>query len=78
MSDLLTELTAKAGGLSPEERASLAVWLLESLETGETLSEDEWEQAWSHEIARRVALLDAGEPTIPAEDVFAKWRERAR
>ena len=52
----------------PEEiRAEIAGRLLESLEPP---GEADVEAAWRHEVARRIAALDAGEvETIPWEEV---------
>lgn len=53
--------------LPAKERAQLAEQLLSSLDT---LSEDEIEQLWFQEAARRTAELDQGlVQRIPAEDV---------
>jgi putative addiction module component (TIGR02574 family) len=52
------ELLKKALALPPEARAALAGSLLESLD--ETVDASA-EEAWSQEIARRIAELDSGE-----------------
>ncbi len=76
MSDVLKELEQRAKALTAEERAQLAEVLLESLEEG---SLAEIEAAWDREIEERAAAYDRGElKTIPAEDVFAEARRRAR
>jgi putative addiction module component (TIGR02574 family) len=62
--------------LSSEERARLALLLLESLEPE---SKDDVEAAWLAEIEARLAAYDRGEVSaIPAEDVFAEARRLAR
>jgi putative addiction module component (TIGR02574 family) len=76
MSDTLKELEAQARALSPEERASLAESLLESLREAPLA---EIETAWEREVAERVAAYDRGElPTFSAETVFAEARRLAR
>ncbi|MGQ0570049.1 MAG: addiction module protein [Armatimonadota bacterium] len=52
------KLLGEALKLSPEERAALAVSLLESLE--DVVDEDA-EAAWAAEIAKRIQELDSGE-----------------
>jgi putative addiction module component (TIGR02574 family) len=58
------------------ERARLAEILLESLDT---LSEDEHQQLWAEEAARRDAELDA-DPSMgrPADEVFRDANARLR
>ena len=70
----LTELEAEALKLDPANRARLAEKLLESLET---LSEQENQQVWIDEAARRDADLEA-DPSKgrPAEEVFRDARAR--
>ena len=60
-------------GLPIEERAELALRILESLE-GEP-SEDDVEPAWAAEVKHRVEALRRGEAsTRPAADVFRDAR----
>lgn len=70
----LTELEAEALKLDPANRARLAEKLLESLET---LSDQENQQIWLDEAARRDADLEA-DPSKgrPAEEVFRDARAR--
>jgi putative addiction module component (TIGR02574 family) len=70
----LTELEAEALKLDPASRARLAERLLESLET---LSEQENQQVWLDEAARRDADLEA-DPSKgrPVEEVFRDARAR--
>ena len=76
MPDALEELQTQARSLSPEERAKLADFLLDSLR-GAPLAEIE--QAWEREIEERVAASERGElPTFSAESVFAEARRLAR
>ena len=57
MSRDLKELFGEAAKLPERDRATLAGLLIESLEPA---PEPDVEAAWSEEIARRVAELDAG------------------
>ena len=66
----LKELFREAVHLPERDRAALAGLLIESLEPA---PEQDVEAAWSREIARRVAELDAGKvETIPWEEVRAE------
>ena len=70
MSRDLKELFREAGQLPERDRATLAGLLIESLEPA---PEPDAEAAWSQEIARRVAELDAGEvELISWEEVRAE------
>ena len=76
MSDALKELEKKAKSLTPDERAQLAEFLLESIQEPPVA---EIEAAWDREIEERAAAYDRGElQTISAEDVFAEARRLAR
>ena len=76
MADTLEELQTQARSLSPEERAKLADFLLDSLRDAPLA---EIEQAWEREIEERVAAFERGElPTFSAESVFAEARRLAR
>jgi putative addiction module component (TIGR02574 family) len=64
----------KASELTDEERASLAGLLIESLE-GEP--DTDVEQAWSEEIRKRLADIDAGvAKTIPWEEARQRLVDR--
>jgi len=66
----LKELFQKAAQLPERDRATLAGLLIESLEP---VPDADAEAAWSKEIARRMAELDAGTvETIPWEEVRAE------
>ena len=66
----LNELFREAAQLPERDRATLAGLLIESLDPG---PETDVEAAWSEEVARRVAELDAGAvETIPWEEVRAE------
>ena len=72
----LKELEIQAKSLPPEDRASLAETLLESLQEAPIA---EIEAAWDREIESRVAAYDRGElKTVSAEEVFAEARRLAR
>jgi putative addiction module component (TIGR02574 family) len=74
MSRDLSEILRDASELSEQDRATLAGLLIESLETE---VDADVEAAWSAEIARRVAQLDAGTAkTVPWEEVRQRLRER--
>jgi putative addiction module component (TIGR02574 family) len=76
MSDALKELEKKAKSLTPDERAQLAEFLLESIQEPPVA---EIEAAWEREIEERAAAYDRGElPAISAEDVFAEARRLTR
>lgn len=76
MPTLVEELSARAKGLSAEDRARLAEELLESLQ-GE--SDVEAEAEWDREIERRVAEIESGAAhLIPAEEVHAEARRLIR
>lgn len=72
MPTLMEELSERAGALSPEDRARLAEYLLESLQD-EPASDAE--AAWDREIARRVEEVRLGTARlVSAEDVHAEAR----
>ena len=74
MSTHVTELFAKASALSDKDRATLAGLLIESLESE---TDPDVEEAWRIEIERRLAELDAGTvETVPWEVVRAKLLRR--
>jgi putative addiction module component (TIGR02574 family) len=66
----LNELFREAAQLAERDRATLVGLLIETLDPG---SEADVEAAWSEEVARRVAELDAATvDTIPWEEVRAE------
>jgi putative addiction module component (TIGR02574 family) len=69
------EIREAALKLSSEERARLAEELLSSLDAPDQAAID---AAWAEEAERRIDALDAGKPTIPAEDVFRELERRRR
>jgi len=74
MSSTLSELKKKASQLPEEERAELALSLIESLDGP---ADSDVEEARQQEIERRVRQFERGEvELIPAEEVFARARRR--
>ena len=68
------KLLEEALKLTPEARAALAASLLESLD--EVVDEDA-EQAWAAEIAKRISELDSGAVTpIPWSEARRRILER--
>ena len=64
------ELVAEVKKLSLKERASLAKWIVESLDD---LSEAEVEALWVQEAERRLDELEQGQADdISAEEVFRR------
>ena len=77
MTTPLAELEKKARELSREERAELALILIESLD----ITEDQAavDESWRVEVERRVAEYKRGEAkVIPGEGVFAEARRITR
>ena len=76
MSTVLTELAQKAAELSAEDRARLALSLIESLET---VDEGDIDAAWRIEAERRWSEIENGTARlVPGDEVFAKVRSRLR
>jgi putative addiction module component (TIGR02574 family) len=74
MTNVVEQLKAQAGALSPPERADLAYFLIQSLDGP---AEEGVEEAWRAEIARRVADIRAGTAAgRPVDDVLAELRQR--
>ena len=74
MSTILAELEQKATELTPEERARLALSLIQSLERAD---EGDIEEAWRTEAERRWSEIESGEARlIPGDEVFANVRRR--
>ena len=72
----IDEIEAEALKLTPQSRAKLAGKLLESLER---LSDEENQQLWAEEAARRDADLDANpDGARSADDVFREARSRLK
>jgi putative addiction module component (TIGR02574 family) len=74
MASTLSDLTKKAAQLPEQERAELALTLIESLDGP---ADPDVEEAWAQEIERRVRQVEKGEAElIRAEEVFARIRRR--
>jgi putative addiction module component (TIGR02574 family) len=74
MASTLSDLKRKAAQLPEQERAELALSLIESLDGP---ADPDVEEAWAQEIERRVRQIEKGEAElIPAEEVFARIRRR--
>lgn len=74
MSQDLLELEQKAAQLSLDERAQLALFLLETLEPSE---QGDIAELWRIEAESRLAQVERGEASlVPAEDVFHKLHRR--
>jgi putative addiction module component (TIGR02574 family) len=74
MTQDLLELEQKASRLSDDERAQLALFLLESLEPTEDIGS---EDAWRIEAESRLCEIERGEARlVPVEEVFENLRRR--
>ncbi|MCC6196053.1 MAG: addiction module protein [Burkholderiales bacterium] len=74
MSSALAELKRKAAQLDENERAALALAIIESLD-GEM--DGGVEEAWQVEVERRIAQIERGDvKLIPGDEVFARVRRR--
>ena len=72
MSDPVLELAKRGGSLTPQERERLIELLLQSLVEP---AAPEVEEAWNHEIERRVAAHRNGDTeTFALEDVLTEAR----
>lgn len=72
MPESVADLEERAKRLSPEDRAQLALAIIESLDSAEAA---DVEQAWLAEVHRRSVELDRGDAkAIPAADVFKDVR----
>ena len=75
MSEKAERLKAELATLSLEDRDGIREYL-DSLEEPE-LSQEEWEEAWSEEINRRIADVESGKTRlIPWEEVSREMREK--
>ena len=76
MASSFKEIEELASQLNAEERARLAEYLLESLQSPPL---SEIEEAWAREIGERIAAFECGETqTHAAEDIFAEARFLSR
>ncbi len=76
MTPRVSEVLEKALALSTQERGLLIDHLIESLDEGP--AEERVEEAWDHEIKRRVDDIRAGKvKMIPGEQVLQELAKRA-
>ena len=69
-------LEEQARNLAPNERARLALKLIESLDPGEDEDADE---LWLDEAERRLADYDSGKTVArPADDAFSEIKQRLK
>jgi putative addiction module component (TIGR02574 family) len=74
MNTTLSDLEQSVTQLSADERAQLALFLLQSLEPAD---EGDIDEAWRVESEHRLAQIESGEvQSIPGDDVFARIRRR--
>jgi putative addiction module component (TIGR02574 family) len=79
MSDLLHDIQVKLVALSAEERAALALRLIESLDAEYPTQPDDWESTWLAECDRRVARYESGEDRgVPLDQSLTHARQRLR
>ena len=79
MSNLLDEMQAKASLLSPDERAILALHLIESLDAEKPTTVNEWDAAWLAECDHRVARYESGEDRgVPLDLALKRARSQLR
>ena len=73
MSEEAKALKSRLALLSPEDRAELADFLIESLDEEQ---EEGWEEAWNAELTRRLREIEEGKVAgVPAEQVIANFRK---
>ena len=74
MNTTLSDLEQSVTQLSADERAQLALFLLQSLEPAD---EGDIDEVWRVESERRLAQIESGEVlSILGDDVFARIRRR--
>lgn len=74
MPRLFEHLRSEALQLSANERAELALILIQSLDGG---ADDDAEAAWDAELSRRLNQIERGEVAgQPAESVISRLREK--
>ena len=79
MSNLLDEMQARATQLSPDERARLALHLIESLDTEKPTTAEEWESTWLAECELRLARYESGEDRgVPLDLALKRARSQLR
>ena len=79
MNSLLEEIQSRARQLSPEERADLALNLIQSVDADKTKKAPDWEAVWLAECDRRLQRYEAGEDQgVTLEAVFDRVRSKLR
>jgi putative addiction module component (TIGR02574 family) len=79
MSNLLDDIEVKAATLSAEERAALALYLIESLDAEYPTQAGDWESTWLAECNSRVARYESGEDRgVPLDQALTRARLRLR
>jgi putative addiction module component (TIGR02574 family) len=74
MQNMLAEIKEKASHLSENEKAELALSLIESLDGP---ADSNVEEQWRLEIERRAAQIERGEvQLVRGDEVFARLRRR--
>lgn len=78
MTEAAEKLKTDLLALTPEDRAELTQFLLALDEEGEPgLTQEQWDEAWSAEINRRLADLDSGKVKgVPGEEVMERLRRK--
>lgn len=77
MATAMEELKAELAGLTEQERAELAHFLLNSLDGPGDDADADVEAAWDTELARRADEIQRGTAVgKPADQVFADLREK--
>ncbi len=79
MSLELERIKADSGVLSQQDRAELACYLIETLDSASGSDVENVEVAWEVEVDRRIQQIRLGEVEgVPAEQVFAELRARRK
>lgn len=79
MNTLLDEIQTRARQLSREERADLALQLIQSLDADKATTAREWEAAWIAECEHRLKRFEAGEDQgVPLEVALTRARSQLR
>ncbi len=74
MTEAATRLKGELAQLTPDDRAELAHFLIDTLEES---ADDDVAEAWNRELARRAAEIRAGTASgQPAEQVLAQLRAK--
>jgi hypothetical protein len=77
MAVALEKLKAELAGLTEQERADLALFLLNSLDAANAAADQDVEAAWDVKLARRAeGIRDGSAQGKPANQLFAELRAR--